>query len=99
MPLSYRLNTNKVLAIRNPRPHSLDMGASIISTPAESFDALSLKVVAVRTADNSDFQFEFPAASPPTTPSAIIIIPEQPLQLRGHIFARLDGWHHGGINE
>jgi AhpD family alkylhydroperoxidase len=30
----------------------------------KSFDNLSLKVVAVRTADDSDFGFEFPANSP-----------------------------------
>jgi hypothetical protein len=99
MPLSYRPNTNKVLANPDSRRHSLVMGAYIISNPPESFDALSLKVVVVRTADNSDFQFEFPATGPPTTPSALIIIPEQPLQPRRHLFAQFDGWLHGGINE
>lgn len=37
----------------------------------KSFAELSLKVVAVRTADNSDFRFEFPASGPESTPSTL----------------------------
>lgn len=42
-----------------------------MSRALKSFDDLSLKVVAVRTADNSDFGFEFPASGPQSTPSAL----------------------------
>lgn len=65
----------------------------------KSFAELSLKVVAVRTADNSDFQFEFPASGPQSTPSALTTPLEQPMQRRYEPFARIDGWRHGGINE
>lgn len=70
-----------------------------MSKPIQSFAALSLKVVAVRTADNSDFQFEFPASGPQSTPSTLTTPLEQPTQRRGDPFAQIDGWHHGGINE
>ena len=65
----------------------------------KSFAELSLKVVAVRTADNSDFQFEFPASGPQSTPSTLTTPLEQPMQRRHEPFARIDGWRHGGINE
>ena len=65
----------------------------------ESFAGLSLKVVAVRAADNSDFKFEFPDSAPPKTATALTA----PLQLleqpRLELLADTDGWHHGGINE
>lgn len=65
----------------------------------ESFAEFSLKVVAVRTAENSDFEFEFPASGPPSTPSTLTTPLEQPMQPRRHPFARIDGWHHEGVNE
>ena len=65
----------------------------------KSFDDLSLKVVAVRTADNSDFEFEFPASGPLSTPSALTTPLEQPMQRRHEPFVRIDTWRHGGINE
>jgi hypothetical protein len=67
--------------------------------PVRSFADLSLKVVAVRTADNSDFQFEFPASGPQSTPSALTTPLEQPMQPRLAPFAQMYGWRHGGINE
>jgi hypothetical protein len=70
-----------------------------MSNPVESFAALSLKVVAVRTADNSNFQFDFPASGPQTTPSALTTPLEQPRQYRRDPFAQIDGWYHGGLNE
>jgi len=62
-----------------------------------SFDDLSLKVVAVRTADDSDFGFEFPASGPQSTPSALTTPPEQPAERSYDPVA--PGWYHGGINE
>jgi len=43
-----------------------------------SFGELSLKAAAVRTADNSDFEFEFPASGRQTTPS-VLTTPLSPL--------------------
>jgi hypothetical protein len=60
---------------------------------------MSLKVVAVRTADNSDFEFEFPASGPQSTPSALMIPLEQLAELRRDPLAQYPGWYHGGINE
>ena len=65
----------------------------------ESFAELSLKVVAVRSADNSDFEFEFPASGPPTTPCALTIPLELPGQRRPDLLAQIGTWLHGGINE
>ena len=65
----------------------------------KSFDALSLKVVAVRTADNSDFGFEFPASGPQSTPSALMPPLEQPAERRRDPLAEYFGWYHGGLNE
>ena len=65
----------------------------------KSFDALSLKVVAVRTADNSDFGFEFPASGPQSTPSALLTPPEQPAERRRDPLAEYPGWYHGGLND
>jgi hypothetical protein len=36
----------------------------IMTRALKSFDDFSLKVVAVRTADNSDFEFEYPPRAP-----------------------------------
>ena len=65
----------------------------------KSFAELSLKVVAVRTADNSDFQFEFSASGPLSTPSTLTTPLEQPTQRRHEPFARIDGWHREGLDE
>jgi len=64
-----------------------------------TFDDLSLKVVAVRTADDSDFGFEFPASGPQSTPSALTTPPEQPVERSYDPVAQYPGWYHGGINE
>jgi hypothetical protein len=65
----------------------------------KSFDDLSLKVVAVRTADDSDFGFEFPASGPQSTPSALTTPLEQPAERRRDPLAESHTWHHGGLNE
>ncbi len=70
-----------------------------MTNPVKSFAELSLKVVAVRTADNSDFEFEFPASGPPTTPSALTIPMEQLRQRPLDFLAEMGGWGHGGLNE
>ncbi len=70
-----------------------------MARPLKSFDDLSLKVVAVRTADNSNFGFEFPASGPQSTPSALTTPPEQPAERRYDPVAEYPGWHHGGIND
>ena len=65
----------------------------------KTFANLSLKVVAVRTADDSDFGFEFPASGPQSTSSALTTPLEQPTGHRRAPLAKTDGWHHGGLNE
>ena len=70
-----------------------------MSRSLKSFADLSLKVVAVRTVDNSDFGFEFPASGPQSTPSALTTPLEQPVGPRHAPPAQTDGWHHGGLNE
>ena len=65
----------------------------------ESFAGLSLKVVAVRAADSSDFQFDFPASGPQKTPTALTAPLQLPDQRRLDLLAETGGWHHGGINE
>jgi len=70
-----------------------------MSPSVKSFAEFSLKVVAVRSADNSDFEFEFPASGPQTTPCALTIPLEQPGQGRRDLLAPMRGWLHGGINE
>ena len=71
----------------------------IVSQALKSFADFSLKVVAVRTADNSDFEFEFPASGPQSTPSALTTPREQPRERRRDHLAETKGWHHGGIND
>ena len=71
----------------------------MMSHSLKSFDDMSLKVVAVRTATNSDFEFEFPASGPQSTPSALTIPLEQLAKLRRGPLAQYPGWYHGGINE
>jgi hypothetical protein len=65
----------------------------------KSFDDLSLKVVAVRTADDGDFGFEFPASGPQSTPSALTTPPEQHVERRSDPLADYPGWYHGGLND
>jgi hypothetical protein len=55
-------------------------------------------VVAVRTAEDSEFGFEFPASGPQSTPSTLTTPLEQPAQRRDRP-AEDQGWNHGGINE
>ena len=63
------------------------------------FDDPSLKVVAVRTADDSDFGFEFPAAGSQLTPSAKTTPLEQPVERRQDLLPEIHIWRHGGLNE
>jgi hypothetical protein len=70
-----------------------------MSRSLKSFADLSLKVVAVRTANNSDFEFEFPASGPQSPPSALITALEQLAGGRRVPVADTYGWHHGGLNE
>ena len=65
----------------------------------KSFDDLSLKVVAVRTADDSEFGFEFPASGPQSTASALTTPLEQPAARRRAAPAEIHAWHHGGLND
>ena len=70
-----------------------------MSRSLKSFAEMSLKVVAVRTADDSDFGFEFPASGPQSTPSALTTPLDQSAQRRRDPLAEYPGWHHGGLNE
>lgn len=70
-----------------------------MSRSLKSFDDLSLKVVAVRTADDSDFGFEFPASGPQSTPSALITPLERPVERRQDLLPEIHTWRHGGLNE
>jgi hypothetical protein len=71
----------------------------IMSRALKSFAEMSLKVVAVRAADDSDFGFEFPASGPQTTPSALTTPLDQPAEVGRDSQAEYRGWHHGGLNE
>jgi hypothetical protein len=71
----------------------------IMSRSLKSFADMSLKVVAVRTADDSDFGFEFPASGPQSTPSTLTTPLEQPAERRRDAPAEMATWRHGGINE
>ena len=70
-----------------------------MSRALKPFDDLSLKVVAVRTADDSDFAFESPGPGSQSTPSDLMTPLEQPAGRRRAPFAEHPGWHHGGLNE
>jgi hypothetical protein len=61
----------------------------------KSFADLSLKVVSVRTADDSNFEFEFPASVTQSTPTLL----EQPVEHRRDPLAEYPGWYHGGLND
>ena len=71
----------------------------MMTNRVKSFDELSLKVVAVRAAENSDFQFEFPASDRPSTPPDLTTPLDQPGQPPLLPFAQSEGWHHGGLDE
>ena len=70
-----------------------------MSSPTASFAALSLKVVAVRTTDSSDFEFEFPTGGPQTTLCALTAPLELPWQRRRDPFDEIDARRHEGLNE
>ena len=70
-----------------------------MSRSLESFADLSLKAVAVRTADDSDFGFEFPASGPQSKLSALTTPLEQPVERRREPLAEHPGWYHGGLND
>jgi hypothetical protein len=70
-----------------------------MSRALKSFADFSLKVVAVRTADDSAFGFEFPASGPQSTPSPLTAPFEQPAERGRGPLAQYPGWDHGGINE
>jgi hypothetical protein len=71
----------------------------IMAHPLKSFADWSLKVVAVRTAEDSDFEFEFPAPGAPSTPSDLSTSLEQPVERCRDILPQIHTWHHEGINE
>jgi len=70
-----------------------------MSRALKSFADFSLKVVAVRAADDSDFGFEFPASGPRSTPSALTTPLAQLAERRRDPLAEYPGWYHGGLNE
>ena len=70
-----------------------------MSRSLESFADLSLKAVAVRTADDSDFGFEFPASGPQSKLSALTTPLEQPVERRQDLLPEIHIWRHGGLNE
>jgi hypothetical protein len=68
----------------------------IMSRVLKSFADFSLKVVAVRNADDSGFAFEFPASGPQSTPSVLTAPLEQSAKRRRVPLAEYPGWYHGG---
>ena len=97
--LRYRAHTNKVLASVHASLHSVFGWKGIMSRTLKSFADFSLKLVAVRTADNSDFEFEYPAAGLQSKPSALTTPLEQHLDRPRDPLAEFPAWQHGGINE
>jgi hypothetical protein len=75
------------------------MRSQIMSHPEKSSDDLSSKVIAVRTADDSNFEFEFPASGPQSTPWGLTARSELPERRGLNLHAGVGGWQHGGINE
>ena len=63
-----------------------------------SFAELSLKAAALRSADNSDFEFEFSASGCQTTPSVLTTPLAHVRQRRRDPVAEIEGWSHGGID-
>ena len=70
-----------------------------MSRPLGSFADLSMKVVGVRTADNSDFWFELPASVRQLTASTVTPSLEPPAGRRRDPLVESLGWFHGGLNE
>ena len=58
-----------------------------------------LKAVAVRTADNNDFQFEFPTAGPETKLPSLSLPIQPPDQGLPAAPAAISAWRHGGLND
>jgi len=69
-----------------------------MSRALKSFADFSLKVVAVRDADDSGFGFEFPASGPQSTPS-VLTAPLELAAVRRDPIVEYPGWYHGGLNE
>ena len=67
-----------------------------MSRALKSFADLSLKVVAVGTADDGGFGFEFPASGPQSTPSVLTAPLEQSAKRRRDPLVEYPGWYHGG---
>ena len=70
-----------------------------MASAVTSFAELSLKAAAVRTADNSDFEFEFPASGRQATPSVLTTPLERTRQRLRDPVVEIEGWSHGGIDE
>jgi hypothetical protein len=70
-----------------------------MSRALKSFADFSLKVVAVRNADDTGFGFEFPASGPQSTPSVLTTPLEQAAERRRDPLVEYPGWYHGGLNE
>jgi len=70
-----------------------------MSRALKSFADFSLKVVAVRTADNSDFEFEFPASGTQSTPAPLTAPFVQTTERRRDPLEEYPGWHGGGLND
>jgi hypothetical protein len=63
------------------------------------FSEMSLQVVAVRAAENSDFKFEFPMSDSLALRQVIIPPLEWIWRRPTALFSEAAGWRHGGINE
>jgi hypothetical protein len=111
LPAHQRLHTRRAVGTQNdkglvgttqsadPTQQNETKTELMMLRPLKSFADWSLKVVAVRTADNSDFGFEFPSSSPQTTPSALTTPLEQSMECRRDPIAEYPGWYHGGLND
>lgn len=75
------------------------MTPGIMLNPVKSFADMSLKVVAVRAAGDSDLEFVLPVSGPETTPSALTIPLGFLMQHHPSLFSDTEAWHHGGLNE
>jgi hypothetical protein len=65
----------------------------------KSFPQLPLKLLAFDTIDNRDVPLELLGLSLPGTSRGRAIPLEQAMQRSRDLLARVEGWHHGGINE